>query len=273
MTVRNPQLRVLLVLHTFYFVLIGSLDLLCVILAVDYLHMGRGGPGFLNAALGGGALLAGFVTAFLVGRRHLAGTLTVSLSVAVVALALIDAIPRVAPAILLIGTVGLAGAVFDTTGRILLQRSAPSDAIAGLFSILEALMDSGLAAGCRPGSCGAGHRWSEGGAVRPRRGGLLPHRRAVAPAQEDRFLGDRAAGGDPAACGRSPSLPLFRRPRWRAWRGTSSCSRCREGTVVIQEGERGDCYYAVAEGELAISRGGQLRETRSRGVTDSVRSP
>ncbi len=146
-TVRNPQIRVLLALHTFYFVLIGALDLLCVILAVDYLHMGPGGPGFLNAALGGGALLAGFITAFLVGRRHLARTLTVALSIAVVALALIGAIPRVAPAILLIGTVGLAGAVFDVTGRTLLQRSAPSDAIAGSFSILEALMDSGLALG------------------------------------------------------------------------------------------------------------------------------
>ena len=44
-TVRNPQIRVLLALHTFYFVLIGALDLLCVILAVDYLHMGPGGPG------------------------------------------------------------------------------------------------------------------------------------------------------------------------------------------------------------------------------------
>ena len=73
----TPQLRVLLTLHTFYFVLIGALDLLCVVLAVELLHMGPGGPGFLNAALGAGALLAGFVTAFLVGRRHLATTLTV----------------------------------------------------------------------------------------------------------------------------------------------------------------------------------------------------
>ena len=108
---------------------------------------GPGGAGFLNAALGGGALLAGFVTAFLVGRRHLAHTLIISLAVAVTALAAIDAVPRVAPVLLLIGTVGLAGAVFDVTSRTLLQRSAPSDAIAGSFSILEALMDLGLALG------------------------------------------------------------------------------------------------------------------------------
>jgi len=38
-----------------------------------------------------------------------------------------------------------------------------------------------------------------------------------------------------------------------------------EGTVVIKEGERGDCYYAVAEGELAISRHGQNLQMISRG--------
>ncbi|HYA68740.1 MAG TPA: MFS transporter, partial [Acidimicrobiales bacterium] len=86
---RNPQIRVLLALHTFYLVLIGALDLLCVLLAATYLHMGSGGAGFLNAAVGAGALIAGFVTAFLVGRRRLAPTLVVALGVAVVALMLI----------------------------------------------------------------------------------------------------------------------------------------------------------------------------------------
>jgi len=38
-----------------------------------------------------------------------------------------------------------------------------------------------------------------------------------------------------------------------------------QGTIVIKEGEGGDCYYAVAEGELAISRHGRLLQTVSRG--------
>ena len=121
---RNPQIRVLLTLHTFYFVVVGSLDLLCVILAVDFLHMGPGGAGFLNAAFGAGALFAVVFTAFLVGRPHLSRTLTAALSVAVISLAIIGVIPKVVPAVLLIALVGLAGAVFDTTGRTLLQRSS-----------------------------------------------------------------------------------------------------------------------------------------------------
>ena len=53
-TVRNPATRILLVLQTFYYVLVGSLDLLCVVLAVSVLHIGPGGAGYLNAALGEG---------------------------------------------------------------------------------------------------------------------------------------------------------------------------------------------------------------------------
>ena len=224
---RNPQIRVLLALHTFYFVLIGALDLLCVILAVRLLHMGPGGPGFLNAALGGGALLAGFVTAFLVGRRHLANTLTVALSVAVVALALIGAIPRVAPAILLIGTVGLAGAVFDITGRTLLQRSAPSDAIAGSFSILEALMDLGLALGAVLVRVAIAIGGLKAALFAPAVVAARAHRRAVASTPEDRRLGDRAPGGDPAVALDLHLLPLYRHLRSRASRGNSSRWRCR----------------------------------------------
>ena len=146
-TARNPQVLVLLILHSFYYVLIGSLDLLCVILALTVLHLGQGGAGYLNAALGAGALLAGLVTAFLVGRRHLSHTLTLSLATAVAALALIAGVTQVAVVFVLIATVGLAGTVFDITGRTLLQRAAPPDAIAGSFAIFESMTDFGLATG------------------------------------------------------------------------------------------------------------------------------
>ena len=144
---RNPPLRILLSLHTFYYVLVGAVDLLCVVLAASYLHMGAGGAGYLNASFGAGALLAGFVTAFLVGRRRLKNTLVLALLASVVALALVSTQAKVALALLLLAATGLAGTIFDVTGRTLLQRSSPSDAVAGLFSVLEAVMDLGLALG------------------------------------------------------------------------------------------------------------------------------
>jgi hypothetical protein len=264
-TLRNPQIRVLLTLHTFYFVLVGALDLLCVVLAVNLLHMGPGGAGFLNAAFGAGALFAAFGTMFLVGRRYLAHTLTGTLFVAVLALALIGVIPRVVPALLLIATVGLAGAMFDTTGRTLLQRSAPADAIAGTFSILESLMDFGLALGA------------------------IVVRVALAVG------GIRAALWAPAICACVLMAVLWRRLRnidasatvpqveiqllrsisiFAALPAPSLEGIARElvpvptpsGTVVIREGDSGDRYYAVADGELEISRNETVQGRASRGA-------
>ncbi len=263
-TMRNPQIRVLLILHTFYFVLIGALDLFCVVLAVNLLHMGPGGPGFLNAAIGGGALLAGFVTAFLVGRPHLIKTLTIALSVAVVALASIDAVHSVPLAILLIGTVGLAGTVFDITGRTLLQRSAPSDAIAGSFSILEALMDFGLALGVVLVRVAIAIGGLRAALFTPAVVALLliaglwrPLKRidvsATVPQVEIQLL---------------RSIPIFAALPAPSLEGIARELQpvaVSSGTVVINEGERGDCYYAVAQGELAISRQGRVVQTVSRG--------
>ncbi len=264
LALHNPQIRVLLTLHTFYFVLIGTLDLLCVILAVSYLRMGPGGPGFLNAALGGGALLAGFVTAFLVGRRHLANTFVVALSVAVAALAFIGAIPKVTPAILLIGTVGLAGAVFDVTGRTLLQRSAPADAIAGSFSILEALMDSGLALGAILVRVAIAIGGLKAALFAPAvialllMAGLWRQLRkidasATVPQVEIQLLRSISIFAALAA----PSLETIARELEPVTVPT--------GTVLITEGEPGDSYYVVADGELAVSRDGELLQRVSRG--------
>jgi MFS family permease len=264
MTVRNPQIRALLALHTFYFVLIGALDLLCVILAVDYLHMGPGGPGFLNAALGGGALLAGFVTAFLVGRRHLANTLTVTLSIAVVALALIGAIPSVAPAILLIGTLGLAGAVFDVTARTLLQRSAPSDAIAGSFSILEALMDSGLALGAVLVRVAIAIGGLKAALFAPAVVALL----LIAGLWRRIQKVDASATVPQVEIQLLRSISIFAALPAPSLEGIArdlEALTVSQGTVVIKEGERGDCYYAIAEGELAVSRDSQFLQMVSRG--------
>ncbi len=262
--VRNPQIRVLLTLHTFYFVLIGVLDLLCVILAVDYLHMGPGGAGFLNAAIGGGALLAGFVTAFLVGRRNLANTLAAALIFAVLPLALIGVIPRVAPAIFLIGAVGLSGSVFDVAGRTLLQRSAPSDAIAGSFSILEALMDVGLALGAILVRITIAIGGLKAALFAPTViavlliAGLWRRIRkidasATVPQVEIQLLRSIAI----FAALPAPSLEGVARDL--------EPLMVSEGTVVITEGDRGDSYYVVAEGELEIERDGQFVQTVSRG--------
>ncbi|NNN00990.1 MAG: MFS transporter [Acidimicrobiaceae bacterium] len=264
MTLRHPEVRVLLTLRTFYFVLIGSLDFLSVILAVQYLHIGNGGAGFLNATLGGGALLAGFVTPFLVGRRRIANTMALTLALSVAGLAVIGVVRSVDPVVLLLGAVGMFGTVFSVSAQTLLQRSVPSDSVAGSFSIVESLFNLGLALGAvfvRVALAIGGLKLALfmpaaiavlllGGTWRQLRKIDLA---VTVPQVEIQLLRSiRIFASLPA-----PAIEALAR-------GVASIAKP-AGAVVVAEGQRGDCYYAVADGELSVTRRGQNVRVLSRG--------
>jgi MFS family permease len=263
-TLRHPQMRVLLTLQTFYYMLLGSLDLLCVILAVEYLHMGRGGAGFLNAAVGGGALLAGFITAFLVGRRYIANLMTLTLAISVACLAVIGTIRSVGPVVIILGAVGLFGMVFSVSAQTLLLRSVPSDSIAGTFSILEAFLNFGLALGAvmvRVAMAVGGLR-------------LALFAPAIIALVLISGTWHRLREIDVAATVPQVEIQLLRsNPIFAALSAPSIEALARgvepvtqsAGTVVFTEGDSGDCYYAVADGQLSVTRQGRVVQTLSRG--------
>ena len=260
----NPSIRVLLCLHGFSYVLLGAVDVLCVVLAATYLHLGAGGAGYLNAALGAGALVAGFVIAFLIGRRHLKNTLVGSLGAGVAAIALVNIGAQAALAIVLIAVVGLSTTVFDVSGRTLLQRSAPSDAVAGLFSVLEALMDAGLALGAVLVQLAL--------ALGGIRAALLAPAVAAAILVGAlwRHLGriDDAARVPQVEISMLRAIPIFAPLPAPALEGIARELEPVDvpaGITVFREGDPGDRYYAVASGLLDIRRAGTLLHTAGRG--------
>jgi hypothetical protein len=263
-SLRGSQMLDLLILHTFYYVIVGALDLLCVLLAFRYLHLGPGGPGLLNSAVGAGGLLAGVLIVFLVGRRRLVGILTVSIAVALGALGLIGAWRNVGSTIVLVTVVGVGGAVFDTTSQTLTQRAAPPDSIAGSFSIREALANLGLALGVvlvrvvvsLAGLKAALFAPAVVGAillvVRWRRLRAIDDA-AVVPQVQIQLL---------------RSLALFAALPMQTLEGLAhrlTLELAPRGVNVITEGEGGDCYYCVADGRLSVVRKGQLVQTLNRG--------
>jgi MFS family permease len=255
----NPDIRVLLVLETFYFVLVGSLDFLCVILALGILHMGPGGAGYLNAAIGAGELVAGFATAFLIGRRKLVRTLVLSLLGWVCAVALVAVYPRADVVLALFILVGLSGAVYNATGKTLMQRAAPPEAIAGAFSVVESLMCLGLAVGAVViwvGYSVAGIRIAliaPGIAAFVLISVLWRRLRVIddnvdVPQVEIRLLSSlRIFAPLPA-----PTLEILARELEPIHVAAGSC--------VISEGDAGDQFYAIADGVFEVTReGGHLR--------------
>jgi MFS family permease len=254
-TLRDPGIRVLLIVTTFFYVLIGALDFLAVVVALQVLHTGPGGPGFLNAAVGAGQLAAAPLTAFLVGRHPLSPTLVVSLLVAVGALTLVAVRPVTALALVLFAVVGAGTAVFNATGKTLMQRAAPPDAIAGSFSVVESLMDFGLASG-------GILAWAGVQLVGPRGALVVP---AVAAVVLLVALGRRLREVDASANVPQVEIRLLRSIRIFAPLPAPTIElvarelapmTVRAGTCVIAEGDPGDRYFAVADGELDVSRAG-----------------
>jgi hypothetical protein len=143
----RPGAVALLIVIAGQYVLVGGLDLLYVVLAADQLHLSASGPGMLSAAFGVGAILGGAASTFLVARRRLAPVMIGSSLVVVVALVALGGNVVLVATLLLLPLMGIGRTVVDVTGRMLLQRAAPQDALASVFATLEVLTLAGTAIG------------------------------------------------------------------------------------------------------------------------------
>jgi len=261
---RDRTTRLLLSLTVFYQSFVGALDLLCVILAVSVLHLGQGGAGYLNAVMAAGGLAAGAITAMVVGRPRLVGFLVGGIVSATIALALVAARPTVALSFVLLALVGLSGAVFDVTGLTLLQRAAPSDALAGIFSVRESLMDVGLMLGFLvvQGSVAAGGYRTAlvapavltviGVAMLWRPLSAIDHAVDVPQVEIQLLRSIRIFAALPA--------PVLEGVARRLVPVTVAA-----GTVVVRQGDPGDRYYVIGDGILTVRRDGVLVATLGRG--------
>jgi MFS family permease len=144
---REPRAGVILTLLSAKYVVQGMLRVLIVVLALEVLHLGQAGVGWLNAALGiGGALGAG-VTVMLIGRRRLSPAFAAGIVLWGIPLVLLNVWPLRLFAALCLGMVGVGRSLMDVSGKTLLARVTPEIAMARVFGVLEALYMAALAVG------------------------------------------------------------------------------------------------------------------------------
>jgi MFS family permease len=262
--VRDPQARLLVGTLSMQFVLIGALDVLFVVLAIDALHLGGSGAGYLNAAFGAGGVIGIVVTVRLVGRARLAPALVAASLGWSLALLVLGLWPTALGAFALLAAAGTAKAVLDVAARTLLQRSAPPGVLARVFGVLETLDAIGLALGAAiapllvaalgPGAAVAGLA-----ALPPLVLALTWRRLRAADDHADVPLVEIAL---------LRSHPLFAALEAPALeelaRGLEPLA-VRAGECVIREGQTGQRYYVVADGELEISRSGVAIDRVGRG--------
>jgi hypothetical protein len=249
--VGQPVPRLLTGLLTAQWVLVGALDLLFVVLAVDVLHRGQGWVGYLNTAYCAGGVVAGAAGMVLVGRRLgppiLGAVLLVGSGLGLTAL-----LTSVPATLVLLAAVGGGRALFAVATRSLLQRAVPADVVGRVFGAAEGLAMAGLAVG----SLLVPLLVAVGGPVAAVLGtaALLP---VIGLVRGRGLLALDAAADVPVVdIALLRSLRVFRFLPGPELEGLARSVRRRElrpGEVLIREGDEGDRFYAVVDGGLDVT--------------------
>jgi len=247
---REPESRALIWLLGLQAVAIGALDVLYVVLAVAVLGLGGEAAGYLNAAFGAGGVLGVTATVALVGRSRLAPALLMGLALWAAALAAIGAVPSTIGALALLALAGAGRTVLDVAGRTLLQRLAPPDALGRVFGLLESFSMAGLALGSILAPLFVALAGARGAFV------CL----AVLLPLSMLFVLRSLLAAD------GKVLPVVEMARLRALPFFAPLAACEletlarsleplevpVGTAVVREGEPGERFYVVAEGEVEV---------------------
>ncbi len=262
----DKSIRLLVGLLGAQYILVGALDVLYVVLSISVLGMGESGAGYLNSAFGAGGLVGAAVTALLVARRRMTPALAAGMVTAALALGVLGVYPTVLGAFLLLAVAGLGRTLMDVTGRILLQRSAGPQVLANVFSLLESLMNVGLAIGSVLVPVLVGLSGARAALV----GTGLVFLLIVALTWRGLRSVDDAATVPHVEIRLLQSIPIFSRlpgPQLEGLARALEPMTYSAGTTVMCEGEEGDFYCAIAEGEVEVEHSGRevARLTRGEG--------
>ncbi len=239
-----------------HFVVDGARDVLLVVLAFALLGIGSSGVGFLNTAFGFGAIVGAALTMLLAARRRLTAPLlggAASWGLALVAMGLF---PSRLTAPLLAAIAGAGRPLIDVSGRTLLQRVVADRVLSRVFGVLEGLRMGALALGLALAPAlvaifGERATFVVAGAFLPVL--FLVSRRRLAEI-------DAATTVPEARIALLRSLPIFAplsAPVIERVAARLIPLDAPAGENIIRQGETGDRFYILAEGEVGVSKDGR----------------
>jgi predicted MFS family arabinose efflux permease len=248
---RDAQTRLIVCLYGAQNLVAGALNVLIVLTALRLLDLGQSGVGILTAAVGIGGVLGGAL-AFARLRRGQHGTdLGVGLllwGVPLVALALAPSAPI---AFVLLCIVGVGVTLVDVAAITLLQRIATGDLLPHALSLMEAVFVIGVAAGTLLAPLLVSALGVRGALIAT--GAFLPLL-AAALARRVRRL-DASAACDPLLVELLTEIPIFAPLSESTIEQLASSLdpvRRPAGAFVFSQGDAGDGFYVVEEGELEV---------------------
>jgi MFS family permease len=255
-----PSLRLVVGLYSAQTLVAGALNVLVVVAALELLDLGRSGPGLLNSAVGIGGLIGAAITLGLVGLRGLGTAFAFGLVLWGLPLVLFGAWPTTVAAVLFLGLLGIGNTLVDVSGLTLLQRTAPPEVLGRVFGVLESLVVGtlGLGAIIAPLLVSLfGVRWALVAT------GLLLPALALASWARLRTIDDRAVVPE-HELERLRSLPLFAPlppATLEHLAGNLVRVPAATGAEITRQGDVGDRFYLVDEGEVEVISDGVVVST------------
>ena len=261
---RAPAPREVVIVLAATFLMVGALDVLIVVLAVGSLDIGESGAGYLTAAHGAGAVLGAATSLALVGRSRLVPVMLGAALVGAGAFIVLGLSISIGVAFAVAAVTGISRSLLEVSGQTLLQRVTSTAILARVFAFKEGLAMAAWGAGslCVPivmAFSGVRGALFFTGAIVP----------VVVALRFRPLLAVDAATAIPAvAIALLRSLGIFRAlpvPALEAIAYSAVDVPMSAGETIVQEGEVGDRYYAIADGTVEVLSNGVRVSTLRRG--------
>jgi MFS family permease len=262
----SRDLRLMVGLYCAQTVVAGASLVFDVAIAFGLLKLGNSGLGFLNATLGIGGFIGGFVALVLAQRGRLARNFGIGVLFWAAPLLLVAAWPSVATAAAVMIMLGLANSVVDVNAYTILQRIAPTAVMSRVFGAMESAVIGGMAVGAllMPILIGTiGIRWGLA-AVGTGASALV-------------VLGMRGLRRIDVIAFAPPELELLRsvsllsllpEPTLESLARALIRIEVAAGETFIREGDPGDLFYVIETGTVDVTKDG--RRVATLGPSDYV---
>jgi MFS family permease len=251
----NRDIRLIVGVYCAQTVVAGASLVFVVAVALDLLDLNASGVGYLNAMMGIGGLVGGFVALVLAQRGRLALDFGLGVILWSAPLLAVAAWPAAGVAAAAMALIGLGNSLVDINAYTILQRTVPDEVLGRVFGAMESAVIGAMALGAL---------------VMPLlihsigiRAGLAVLGGAVAALVVVALPGLRRVDLTALA---PPGLELLRRITIFALLPEPIIERLARalvpveasaGEVVIHEGDEGDRFYAIEEGTVVVTKEGR----------------
>ncbi len=250
----DSSLRVLVGLFTAQTFVAGAVQVFLVVTAIQLLDLGQQGVGYLNAAVGLGALAGGILALSLTGAKRLSPAFMLGVLLWGLPLIVLGLWQPIAGALVLFALLGIGNSLVDVAAFTLVQRAVPDEVLARVFGVIQMLWLASVGIGAVLAPVLIDALGLDGALIAT--GVFLPVLVALLGPTLVK-IDARATPPDESRLRLLGATPIFAPLPGGSLEHLATRLvplRIDAGTTIVREGDEGDRFYIVVEGELEVSQ-------------------